>query len=108
MDVRKQFSSEYSELFRLAAIHYAELDGAALRLEKLSKRVFSSLVHHGEGSISAREHAARTDPKYTRVEDEWIAAQTAANVAKAEVEAIRIAFENYRTASASARAERGM
>ena len=108
MDLRKAFQSEYSEHYRIRAVAYAEADGEALRLERLSKRVFSQIVTSGEGSIVAREHAARINPKYTSVEDAWVTASTRANVAKADMEAVKIAFEEFRSRSATARVERGM
>lgn len=108
MDMRRQFSSDYAERYRIAAIAYARADGEALRLEKLSKRVFSSIVHHLDGAVAAREHAARTSVKFTDVEDQWITAQTNANTLKAEVEAIKIEFEEFRTHSATARNEMRM
>ena len=91
--------------FEGLAKQWAELDGEARRLEKMEKVVFSEVVNQLEGSIALREHAARANPQYRDIMDRMIKARTAANIAKAEVDAAEMRFEAWRTAQATKRAE---
>lgn len=108
MDIRREFQSQYSERYRLAADAHARAEGEAIKLEKMTKRVFASLVHHGTGSVNAREYAARCDPKYTAIEDEWINAQTTATLLKTKVDAVEIEFKEFQSVNANRRAEAGI
>ena len=82
----------------------ARAESEAIRLEKLAKRVFSQLVINSEGSVNIREHLARAHLKYTEAEDAYITAQTAANLARAKSDGLRLRFEAWRTEESSERA----
>lgn len=91
-----------------ALVKAAEMQSDAERLEKLAKRKFAQLVIAGEGSVNKREYDARANVVYIACEDAMIAAQTAANVARAEADGLRVRFSEWQTLSATARAEMGL
>lgn len=89
-----------------ALVAAAKVQSEALRLEKLAKRVMAQLmIASDEKSAGMREAAARSDLKYTAVEDAWIQAETDANIAKAEADGLKIRWESWRTEAANTRAE---
>lgn len=88
-----------------ALVAAAQRQSEALRLEKLAKRVMAQLmIVSDEKSAGMREAAARSDLKYTVAEDAWIQAETAANIAKAGAEGLKIRWESWRTEQANERA----
>jgi len=96
---------EFSEQYRKKAQEWATQDGEARKLEKLEKVVFSEIVNHSEGSISSREHMARANDHYKKVCLDGIEARTKANLLKAELDSMQIAWDTWRTLSATKRAE---
>lgn len=101
----RQPDNDISELFRLSAIKWAEADGEARTKDAFRKRVFAQLVIAANTSVAAGENQARIDRRYEVAEAEAINAETAANIAKAEMEAIRVKIDIYRTRAATRRAE---
>ena len=91
-----------------ALVRAAEAKAIADKLERLTKRVYSQLVISGEGSVAHREHAARCHPKYISIEDEWVSANTVANVAKAEADGLELQFKEWQSRNATNRAEMGL
>lgn len=96
---------EYAEQFRLKAEEWARLNGEAEKLEHMRKIVLSELVNQRTGAIGAREHEAQADPVYGVHIQKMTAARTTANIAKAQMEAMRMRFEAWRTVNATRRAE---
>lgn len=104
-------ANEVSEKYRLLACEFAAKEGVANKLEEQKKIVFAELVNHyreTESAISAAEYRARADQRFKDLVQEMIAARTDANVAKADVKAMEIGFEYWRTTEASRRQEMKM
>ena len=98
--------NDIAEQFRLSCEEWARLDGEARRKDALRKRIFAQLVIAADAkSVAMAENLARVDPRYEMAEADSINAETAANIAKADMEAVRIRFEVWRTRNANARAE---
>lgn len=104
----RQSDNDISELFRLSAVKWAEADGEARTKDAFRKRVFAQLVIAANTSVAAGENQARVDRRYEVAEADAINAETAANIAKAEMEAIKIKIEVWRTRMATQRAEMGL
>ena len=91
-----------------AAKTYAQAKSAALGQERKQKRVFREIFLRMDGNIEERKAKAHNSPAYTQVEDDWVAAESAANLASAELDALRIVFDEWRTIQATKRAEMGL
>ena len=96
---------DFPEQYRVKAQEWARTDGEARKLEKMEKIIFSEIVNQSEGAISAREHAARANPAYKDASQAAIGARTRANLLKAELEGMEMAWETWRTLNATKRAE---
>ena len=96
---------ELGDKYASALLTAAEAKSEALRLERLAKRFYSACYLTATGTIAEREAKARTNEEYQRAEDEWVAAEHAANVAQAKADAIHVAYESWRTQEATKRAE---
>lgn len=96
---------DFSEKYRLAGIAWAKKDGEARTADRIRKHVFSELVNQSEGAVSAREHGATCHPKYKQAVMEAERLRTEANILKAEIDAMQLRFEAWRTRSATKRAE---
>lgn len=86
----------------------AEAENAADRAEALRKRVFAEVVNHatqGGTPVSKAEYAARADQRFVAADNEAIDARSAANIAKAKAEGLKLRFEAWRTRNATRRAE---
>ena len=95
-----------AEQFRLLARAWAEADGEALRAEKLEKVVFSELVNQSnDGSVAKAEHSARAHSRYKDAVDRLVNSRTAANIARAEMDAMKLRVEIWRSRNATKRAE---
>ena len=88
-----------------AMVKHAAALNEALRTERLRKRIFAELYLRGDGSVAHREAMARTNPAYIEAEERWVQCESAANLAKAEADGLRIRFEAWRTQQSTARAE---
>lgn len=93
------------ELCHDAMLKHAGTQNEALRTERLRKRMFAELFLRGDGSVAHREAMARTNPAYIEAEEKWVQAESAANMAKAEADGLRLRFEAWRTEAATTRAE---
>ncbi|MGI9489056.1 MAG: hypothetical protein ACR2RF_24860 [Geminicoccaceae bacterium] len=106
MDIRKITShDEYAEQFRLKAEEWARFNGEADRLEHMRKIVLGELVNQIGGPIGKAEHEAHAHGKYQLHIGYMTEARTRANIAKAQMEAMRMRFEGWRTKNATRRAE---
>lgn len=101
----RQHNRPLGELCHDAMLAHAKAQSEAMRLERLRKRKFAELFLRTEGSVAQREALARTNPAYVEAENAWVQAESAANLAKAEAEGLRLRFEAWRTAQATTRAE---
>jgi hypothetical protein len=85
----------------------AEARAKAEELEEKKKQVLATMVVHyrNEGcGIGEAEHQARASKPYKDAADEWAMANYAYRKTDAQAEARRIAFEAWRTKSATQRA----
>jgi len=97
--------SDFVERFRLKGVEQAEAEGEADTLEHIAKRIFAEIVNQSETSVAKAESLARTHERYDAARIKAIKAHTRASVLKAELEAMRIGFEAWRTRNANRRAE---
>ena len=98
----------FPEQYRIKAQEWAVADGEARKLEKMEKIVFSEIVNQSEGSISSREHAARANAAYKQAVSDALGARTKANILKAELDGMEMAWQTWRTLNATRRAEMGV
>lgn len=95
-----------SEKFRLCALESARAESEADRLEGLLKITFAELVNQSNAtSVAKAENEARASERYRTLWETLVHARTAANIAKAELESMRVRFEYWRTREATKRAE---
>ena len=99
-------SEDYTERYRLAQVDWAEKDGEADRLEETKKIIFSELFNQSDEKTAAKaEHWARCHERYRQAMNDAVKAKTAANIARAEVKAMEMKFERWRTMESTKRAE---
>lgn len=97
---------EFSERYRLALKDHATWDAERRRLEKMEKIVFSEIVNQSTASsVTKAEHEARAAARYKAICADLANATTAANLANAEVKAMELKFEMWRTRNANRRQE---
>lgn len=108
MQIATQPELTLGEQCHAAMVKFATAENEALRTKQLHKRIFAELYLRGDGNIPHREAMARTNPAYIEAEERWIQAESAANLAKAESNGLRIRFEAWRTQAATRRAEMTM
>ena len=97
--------AEYAEEFRLKAEEWAKLNGEAERLDHMRKVVLGEIVNQIGGAIGKAEHQAHAHPSYIKHLNEMTEARTKANIAKAQMESMRMRFEGWRTLNATKRAQ---
>jgi hypothetical protein len=89
-----------------AGIDWAKADFEARKTEKYVKRIFAQLIILGdEKSVAAREYSATCHQQFIDAQEKALVAETDANIAKAKLEAVRVAYEMWRTLNATAREE---
>lgn len=92
--------------FREKAKEHAEAQGRADYWDEWKKIVFSEIVNQQQDmAISKAEHIARAHPEYRKALKNAIEWGTKANVLKAELKAIEMEFETWRTVESTRRAE---
>ena len=96
---------EYAEQFRLKAEEWARLNGEADRLEHMRKVKLGEIVNQIGGPIGKAEHQAHAHLDYKIHIEAMTAARTQANIARAQMDAMRLRFEAWRTVNATRRAE---
>lgn len=96
-----------SELFRLAALEWVELDGAARLLEESKSAVMSQLLQDmADMPVSRAEIAVRASAQWIDYVNRMVAARTAANTKKIEVEFLKMRFAEWNSSEANSRLER--
>src|SRR5690606_18129993 len=89
-----------------ALVEAAAAKNEAVTPERTYQRTLKAHLIVAEGrSYAERETKAATHPSAQEAEEAWIAAELAANTAKAEAEGLQVRLEEYRTREATARAE---
>lgn len=96
---------EYTEQFRIKALKWANANGEAERLEHMRKVILGELVNQIGGPITKAEHEAHGHKHYVQHIRDMTHARTKANIAKGEMEFMRMRFEAWRTVNATRRAE---
>jgi len=97
---------ELANTIQEALIEAAGTQSAALSLEKHAKAVRAEVfLQFSQGTIAEREAEARCHTRYQQIEREWIEAESAANLARAKADGLKIRWETWRTLQATRRAE---
>lgn len=100
------FSMSWSERFRLVAKKWNELDAAASLLEELKSSVLSQwMLKKGDVPVSHAERAVKASDEWVEYITKMVAAREAANLAKAEMEFVKMKQMEQQSAEASRRAE---
>lgn len=99
-----------SEQYRLAGIEWAHLDAAANLLEESKSSVLSQMVGKllqapGMTAYNRAEMTAKASPEWAEYIREMVKARENANLAKIDVEWIRMKYGEQQSAEATARAE---
>ncbi len=100
-----RFNDETADSYYRKAKEWAEADGEARMMEKMEKIILSEIVNRCEGSVAKAEHEARASTRYKEHCTSMIQARTRATVLKAELQAMELAHERWRTVNATRRAE---
>ena len=96
----------YTERFREKGVEWAKLDGEARRLEELRRIVLHEIRQRSDKKTeAAKETAAYAAPEYRKHVLEMVEARTTANICKAELEAMRMVADVWRTKESTRRAE---
>lgn len=94
------------ELAHDAMIHAAQRKVEALRLKKLSERIYDRVFLTVEGkNLAEKEARARQHMQFIEAEDAALLAESEAIVAKAKADGVMVRFEEFRTKAATDRAE---
>lgn len=99
-----------SEQFRLAGIEWAKLDAAANLLEESKSAVLQQMIGKllqatGMTAYNRAEMGAKASPEWAEYIKEMVKARENANLAKINVEAIKMQHWEEQNASANNRAE---
>lgn len=96
-----------SEQYRVAALRWADLDNAARMLEE-GKTTFLAQRKAALGDIpdSHAEKQVKASPEWADYIKSMVRSKTQANVAKVELEYIRMKFAEWNSAEANQRIER--
>ena len=96
------------ERWRLAYQEYAKAEHAADMAEEWLKVVEAECFEREEGPQEQRKMAARSSNEYRRAVADKVSKKTAMRMQWAEVKAIELQIEVFRTLESSRRAEMGM
>lgn len=100
------FKPELGQRYEQAVTKHAHAKSAASAAKKLAARVYAQcLIAAEDAPVELQKAAARIHPKYIAAEDEWQRLETAANLANAECDALRLKYESWRSMNATKRAE---
>lgn len=95
------------EQWRLLQEKWARLDGEARLMEEMQKSILAELTNQysAGNSVAKAEVLARSHERYTDHVKKMVQGRTEANIARAHADAKKMAFEAWRTSSATQRAE---
>jgi hypothetical protein len=78
----------------------------ALRLRKLSERIFDRiLLEQSGGTVDIRRAKVAVHPTYLSADDAALQAESEAVIAKARADGLAVRFEEWRSMNATSRAE---
>ena len=98
--------NEVFEKYRTAGINWAKLDGQASIMEEKRKPIRAQImISLGDISVNKAEMHAESSPTYIEHIEKMVEARTAANIARAEWEAIKVWVDVTRSLESSRRAE---
>jgi hypothetical protein len=96
-----------SELYRIAAEKWVDLDHAARLLEDTKSSILAQwMADHGDIPISRAEAKVKSSDDWLRLVEDTVTARTKANKAKIELEYLRMRFSEEVSREATARVER--
>jgi hypothetical protein len=96
-----------SEKFRLAAKDWCEKDAAANLLEETKSAVLSErMASLGDMPVSRAEMTVKASDEWREFIEKMVAARKEANLAKVQVEWLRMRFQEWSSQQANERAER--
>jgi hypothetical protein len=96
-----------SELYRIAALEWCDLDSAARMLESSKSAIVAQWVNdYGDIPISRAEAKVKASDDYLRLVEDVENARTKANKAKVQCEYLRMRFSEEVSRDANARIER--
>ena len=96
----------WSEIFRLAGIDWAEKEAAASLLEDSKSAVMAQkCAMMGDIAVNRAEQAVKSSPEWVEYIEYAVDARKAANLAKVNMEAMRMKFNEWQNSEANGRAE---
>lgn len=99
----------WSEHFRIAAKKWCDKDAAADLLEQTKSTVLSErMAALGDMAVSKAEMIVKASQEWREFVEAMVTARREANLAKLELEWIRMKFSELQSKEANARAERKM
>lgn len=104
--IHEQDNRPVSELYRVAAKQWVELDAAASLLEETKSAVLSQrMAALGDMPVSRAELTVKASPEWADYVTKMVKAREAANLAKVKVEWLRMKGMEQHAADATRRAE---
>jgi len=95
-----------SEQFRVVGKLWVDLDGAARMLESCKDAVLSQMVkRQGDVPVARAERDAKASPEWDEYVKKMVAARTAANLKKVQMEYLRMKHMEQTSVQANARHE---
>jgi hypothetical protein len=96
----------WSEVFRLAGEDWAEKEAAASLLEDSKSAMMAQWqAQLGEMPVNKAEQIVKRSPEWTEYVETTVAARKAANIAKVNMEATRMKYQEFLNSEANGRAE---
>lgn len=96
----------WSEQFRLVAKKWVEKDAAANMLEETKSAFLAQkMAQLGDIPVAHAERTVKASPEWSDYVTSMVTAREEANLAKVQLEFIRMKFSEWQSAEASARAE---
>lgn len=98
--------SELAESLRLAWENWATLNGEALSAKKKMDRTFAQVViSQGNIATSKASYIAEASGEYKTASEQWVDAETKANIAKGFKESLEVRIDLIRSLESSRREE---
>ena len=100
---------DFCEIYRLKYEEWAKLDGYARKFEEMRPVLRAEIRQQStEKTEAAKESYSHAHPKYREHIEKMVVARTKANICKAQVRAIEMQADIWRTKESSRRAEMGL